>query len=254
MTNGNLINDYWVNVLCRAPFDNISISVDAATDKTYRNIRIGGNLNKVIQAIRSINELKNGNRPSIHLSYVVMRRNLHELVQFLELAHQNNVNTISYQTISNQRAFFYSLEKVTHSRKDCEQLLKLSVQLQNLADDYKIKLVNRIPANIMNDNPEFFFNYYNINNNDLNNNGDFKCKASWEKLDISPIFYNTCCFSVPAKHAPIYYNNGDNKKIHEIWNDPIFINARRLMVEGKYNEICRVTCLKFFNYMTNGMI
>jgi MoaA/NifB/PqqE/SkfB family radical SAM enzyme len=254
ITNGNLINDFWINKFCDLPFKNISISLDAATEKTYNQIRLRGNFTKVLNSIKKINNAKLGKEPKFALNFVVMRKNVHEMLKFVELAHEYNVLKILFQPIQNQRKFFYNMENVTSSDLMCSKLLKLSEQVKDLAENYDIKLVNRIPSFILQDKPDFFLNYFKIKKNDLNNNGNFKCPKMWRKVDISPGFVNICPYGVSTDYAPIQYYNGNKQILNGFWNNNAFVEARKRMTEHRYDDVCKISCLKMFKYKTKGVL
>lgn len=254
MTNGNLVNDYWVDKFCEIPFDIIAISLDAATDKTYRKIRTRGKFNRVLGSIENINESKDNGKPEIRLSYVVMKRNMDELVKFVELAHKYSATQITFQAINNQRQAFYALENVTINDNSCYQLLKICEKLQDLADDYKIKLINKLPGNILRDNPMSFFDYYNVKENDFNDDQYFSCNKFWKRLDISPDFYHTCCFSASKKYLIKPYSPQRTQKINEVWNSEKFVKGRELMKEHKFSQVCPISCYKLFKYKTKSLI
>jgi MoaA/NifB/PqqE/SkfB family radical SAM enzyme len=254
ITNGNLINDFWINKFCGLPFTNISISLDAATEKTYNQIRVRGDFKNVLRSIEKINNSKLGKEPELALNFVVMRRNIHEMEKFVELAHEYNVSKILFQPIQNQRKLFYSMESVTNSDIVCSKLLKLSERVRDLAGQYGIKIVNRIPSFILQDKPEFFFNYFKINKNDLNNNGNFRCPKMWRKVDISPGFVNICPYGVSTDYAPIQYYNVNNEMLNGFWNNDAFVQARQRMIEHRYDDVCKVSCLKLFEYKTKGVL
>ena len=253
MTNGNLINNFWLEKFCEVPFKSIAISLDAATEKTYRKIRIRGNFKKVLNSINFMNNLKNGNDPKIQLSFVVMKRNYHEILDFIELAHKYNITQLSYQAISNQRLLFYLKENVTLDKKTCFDLLRCSEEVDDLTNDYNIKCTNRVPGNILRDSPEFFYEYYKINYNDLNDDHLFECNRFWRRLDVTPDFFSTCCFCAPKKYSIIHYN-GEPVKINDIWNSEQFIKARELMGAHQYEKVCRISCPIFFKFKTKGVI
>lgn len=254
MTNGNLINDYWINRFCDAPFKYIAISMDAATEKTYKSIRIKGNFNKIISSIKQINDIKNGNEQEFQLSFVVMRRNLHEILKFVELAHSLNINQISFSAIGNQKSLFYATESVTPKKSYCVELLRLGEKLKDLADEYNIEITNRVPAQILQNSPKFFYEYHKIKKSNLNNNGDFFCDRNWKRLDISPEYTTSCCHSVPTKYTPIYFYSRNIPKIGEIWNSGLFVKARKLIVDHQYDKVCWRSCGKYFNYLTQGVL
>lgn len=254
ITNGNLINEFWLDQFCNIPFQNISISMDAATNKTYQRIRKNGNFEKVIHSIKRINEMKNGNSPALNLSFVAMRMNLHEMNDFMELAHKLNISQVSYQAIGNQRLFFYNIEKITSTKKDCHEVLKQCNKLNELSKNYGIKCANRIPGNILWDNPDAFYDFFNIKEKDLNQDTHFECDQFWKRLDISPEFYSTCCFTYNKKYSMIKVKDNSIPKISEIWNSDQLIRLRKMVSASNYNEICKVSCPKYFAYKTRNLI
>jgi len=254
MTNGNLINEYWVERFCNIPFKIIAISLDAASKKTYNKIRLMGNFDNILNSIKSINDQKKGKYPEIQLSFIIMKQNLHEILDFIELAHRYDISKISYQTIKNQRFLFYCLENINNNKRRCFDLLKISDKIKDLTDNYDIECVNRIPGDLLYFKPKIFFEYYKIRSSDLNNDRLFKCNRYWQRLDITPEFYNSCCFSIPNKFT--FPNNKDqqNLQIKEIWNSEEFIKTRLLLKEQEYDKVCKISCPTYFNYKTKGVL
>jgi len=70
--------------------DRLFISMDAATRKTYEQIRRGARFDRVLENIRLLFEKKHeeGNRvPEIFFHFVICKRNIHEILDFIELVH-----------------------------------------------------------------------------------------------------------------------------------------------------------------------
>ncbi len=254
MTNGNLINDYWADRFCEIPFNIIAISLDAATDSTYRKIRLRGKFDKVLGSIKNINDSKDNGKPEIQLSYVVMKRNLDELINFVELAHRYGVSQITYQALNNQRKVFYALENVTLNKHICNELLKISEKLCDLSKDYNIKMINKVPGNILKDNPMVFLDYYDVKEQDFNDDQDFSCNKFWKRLDVSPDYYHTCCFSASKKYLINTSSSQRTQKIKNVWNSDKFVKGRELIKEHKFSQVCPISCYKYFEYKTKGVI
>ena len=86
ITNGTLLNKEMSKFLIEMEIDRLQISLDAATDETYKKIR-GGDLRVVEKNIHDFIELRNGmgkERPFLRLSFCKQTDNLFEQEQFIE--------------------------------------------------------------------------------------------------------------------------------------------------------------------------
>ncbi len=90
-TNGHFLTFANCENIIQSGLKKIIISVDGVTQKSYSKYRIGGNLEKVIEGIRTLMLLKKQNKsryPVVVLQFVVFRHNEHEIDAFKELAIQ----------------------------------------------------------------------------------------------------------------------------------------------------------------------
>lgn len=70
--------------------DRIDMSIDAATNETYEKIRIGSNFERVINNFKTLVRLKkemNAHFPELGFHYIVLKSNVNEIPQFIELAN-----------------------------------------------------------------------------------------------------------------------------------------------------------------------
>ncbi len=102
ITNGVLMNERNV----RACFDSgvkwLSISIDAATEKTFQNIRGQNILKTILQNIHAINEIKKergGEFPKIVIVCTVMNDNLEELVSLVDLCRDLRAEKLLFQPV-----------------------------------------------------------------------------------------------------------------------------------------------------------
>jgi MoaA/NifB/PqqE/SkfB family radical SAM enzyme len=101
-SNGHFLNEINIERLVDSTFSELSISLDAATPETYRKIR-GSNLEGVTEKIRALckrRREKNNSRLDITLNFILMRTNIHEIVQFAEMAADLGATTVVYSQLS----------------------------------------------------------------------------------------------------------------------------------------------------------
>jgi MoaA/NifB/PqqE/SkfB family radical SAM enzyme len=96
-TNGFHLDQALAFELLEAGLDWISFSVDAATAKTYQQIRRGSEFGQVLhnmQAFHHLAQSRPGKPPQIMLVFVVMQANFHELPAMIDMARQVGATTL----------------------------------------------------------------------------------------------------------------------------------------------------------------
>lgn len=86
-TNAQLLTRDKARAVCDAGLTNILFSIDATSANTYRQVRVGGEFEKVLEAIEHIRRWKEEQRselPTIRASFVTSRLNEKEEKNFLE--------------------------------------------------------------------------------------------------------------------------------------------------------------------------
>ena len=100
ISNGTLLTPELSEALVDIGLDNLTISIDAATPRTYKQIRVGGNFRKLIKQLKklqSFKEKKNKNKPAVHFGFVGMKKNIEELPDLVELATKLGIEGIILQ-------------------------------------------------------------------------------------------------------------------------------------------------------------
>ncbi len=91
-TNGLLFKDEPVYRRLLAQSASIKVSIDAASQEVYETIRIGGDFPLLLEKLKLLarlrSELPPEQRPRLALSMVLMRRNIHELPDLVDLTWQ----------------------------------------------------------------------------------------------------------------------------------------------------------------------
>lgn len=94
-TNGHYLTERYAKVTVESGLDELIISLDGLDQETYSRYRRGGDLNKVLQGIKTLVKVRkemNASHPLIHLQFIVMKHNEHQIQDFLRLAKDLGVD------------------------------------------------------------------------------------------------------------------------------------------------------------------
>jgi len=99
VTNGLLLNQQLIERILRVNgLHNITISIDAAIRSTYERIRVGGNFERLIGNIQSIQRVKRQlgwDYPDLNFNFVLMRSNVTELPALIRLARDLGIRHVT---------------------------------------------------------------------------------------------------------------------------------------------------------------
>lgn len=103
MTNGQLFTpaawNYWHKL--HSSIRVVAISIDAATDATYRIVRRGGELKTLLENLDFVSQLRrNSQLDCLEISFVVQQLNYREIPSFIRLGKSYGVDIISFAHIS----------------------------------------------------------------------------------------------------------------------------------------------------------
>jgi MoaA/NifB/PqqE/SkfB family radical SAM enzyme len=101
-TNSNLtlLNPQRAERCVTSGLDCVHVSIDGATAATYESIRVRSRLEKVLRNVELLREARRrfgSDRPHQRLVMVVMRKNLHELPDLVEMAHRLEMESMFVQ-------------------------------------------------------------------------------------------------------------------------------------------------------------
>ncbi len=88
-TNGTLLDGDLAEELIDIGLDKIVVSLDSGHPQLFENIRLGADLDIVLNNLRTLNEIKqrrSSKLPAIGIEFVAMRRNVHEIRDLPRLA------------------------------------------------------------------------------------------------------------------------------------------------------------------------
>jgi MoaA/NifB/PqqE/SkfB family radical SAM enzyme len=102
-TNGMLLAKETIRTLIDLDLDIIGISLAGTSAKTHDRIRKGTNFSKIIsqlETLRKIKDEKNARGPTVHLAYLMLKSNFHELKEILSLAKRVGAEQIVASNLS----------------------------------------------------------------------------------------------------------------------------------------------------------
>ncbi len=100
ISNGTLLTPEISERLVEIGLDVLTISIDAATPGTYRQIRVGGDFKKLIKQIKKLQKIKRKkgkDKPELHFGFVGMRQNIQELPDLVNLAAKLDIKSVILQ-------------------------------------------------------------------------------------------------------------------------------------------------------------
>jgi radical SAM protein with 4Fe4S-binding SPASM domain len=102
VTNGLNLDEAHLRTLLPC-LDDITVSIDGASKATYEGIRRGSSYEKVLSNIRLFNRLRDSlepaARPRLILNYVLMRRNVEEMPEFVKLARDLDADEVNFNHV-----------------------------------------------------------------------------------------------------------------------------------------------------------
>lgn len=137
-TNGNILTDDIAEALIAVRFNNFVFSIGEVRKETYERLRKGGRFERVIENIKRLNRLKNERNskyPRICANLTLVRSNMDELVDFVDLAHDLGVEEITGRHLILNKGLDMS-DEVIQDKAHANRIIDEAAQK---ADGYGIK-------------------------------------------------------------------------------------------------------------------
>lgn len=100
-TNGHFLTYENIEKIISSGLDILIISLDGTTQDIYEKYRVGGNIEKVIEGIKLLNELKQKKKvkhPFVDLQFIVLKSNENQINDFKKLAKKLKVDKYTLKT------------------------------------------------------------------------------------------------------------------------------------------------------------
>jgi radical SAM protein with 4Fe4S-binding SPASM domain len=204
LTNGTVLEPEKSRQIIACGLDYLAVSIDGATEESYKKYRKGGDFKRLMENIRflvSEKKRQKKSNPFIEIVFLVMRDNEHELENMVRLARELGINRLSFKKVSLISA---------------EQLVDFSA--------------------ILPQNREFL---HNVHKPDYVRKKS--CSSPWEQLVINADGNVTACcsdFFHAESMGNLFTETADN-----IWNGDKFQGFRQRIIKDFENiKACRDNC------------
>jgi len=203
-TNAHYLNDDNAKKTVESGLDRLIISIDGTTQDTYKQYRVGGQLDKVLEGAKNIIKWRkelNSKTPFVFFQFLVVKHNEHQIEEIKKIAKEIGVDEVRFKTA-----------QVYDYTNDPNQLIptidKYSRYKKNADNSYvpKNKLANRCwklwHANVI----------------------------TWDGLVVP------CCFDKDATHQ---LGNVKNESFKNIWHNSNYKQFRAELMKSRKNiDIC----------------
>ncbi len=203
-TNAHYLTDENARKTVESGLDRLIISIDGTTQETYKQYRIGGNIDKVLEGAKNIVKWKkelNSKTPFVFFQFLVVKHNEHQIEEIKQLAKEIGVDEVRFKT-----AQVYDYENDPNNL--IPTIDKYSRYKKNSTGKYaaKNKLANRC------------WKLWHSN------------VITWDGLVVP------CCFDKDAMHR---LGNLKNQSFKTIWQNDNYKQFRSELMQGRKNiDIC----------------
>ncbi len=206
----------------------LGISLDAATEKTYKKIRRNDNFPKIIKNIKLLTSSRKNNFPFVKLEFVIMGWNKNEILDFVKLTKQAGADAIRFQ--------MYTQVDETHRRKlignlNPDELENIFRTGKKLANQLKIKTNFKSLLSEINE--------LKINYQAKKINSPKKCLMPWISINITVDGDIWPCCQLMTRDCVM--GNIYKQSISEIWNNQKMQRFRNQIRQGhKPHLLCQM--------------
>lgn len=202
-TNAHYLDEATIVKTVEAGLNRLIISIDGASQETYEKYRVGGNFDKVRNAIQTICRVKKEMKrytPYVILQYLVVRHNEHQLPEIIQTARSSGVNELRFKT-----AQVYNYQNGNDLIPTIEKYARYRL---NKDGTYSIK-------------------------NEMKNN----CRKLWKSCVITwDGNVLPCCFDKDGQYV---MGNIAEEKFSDIWNNDKYMLFRKTLFNNRKSiDIC----------------
>ena len=233
LTNGSLLTRELSEQLIKNGLNDLSISIDAATNGTYEKLRGNPNSNfeKLIHNIKELNELKEKHKsksPWLSTNFVGTKDNIHELLDFIDLAKKLKIGSV----------------RLTNVEPYTMEVQENVLYGENYNDEIK-EIVSKAKKKCA--HLGIVFSYPEFKKDESAVCEFMQPIIDWQGnvIPCSQFSYarHTLYYGEKAYHPLITMGNINEKSFEQIWNSRAYKKFRKGVLKGKGPEFCYKYCL-----------
>ena len=145
-TNGTMLTKNVIDQICQFDIGEIQVSFESTKKEKYNELRKGANFDDVMSKVKNFtSELKKRNKKTIvSFSITILKDNIDEIPDFLNLARETGVKKMIFQTIQNKDDYLERYDSKTKSQtvvNFVDELQRKIIEIQKLAKKDKILII-----------------------------------------------------------------------------------------------------------------
>ena len=245
ITNGLLINEEWANLITKANYLDLTISIDSIEKSFYEKLRVGAKFEQLLQNLECIREcrVKNNSNITVTMRTTISDENVYTLNKIVDFAIRYNINILIWSPLIMDGNKQYSLKNKTD-----EQLSNIK---KNIDEAFDKAQKNKIKIICLLENVEDILNERNKKikgEESFKHNNKTKCKftndALLEKMPLCFRPWKQIATTVEGKLRPecmCLKNVGDIhefENFEEIWNNKVMQEYRKKIVVFNQQWCC----------------
>ena len=203
-TNAHYLTDAAAKRTVESGLDRLIISIDGTTQEVYKQYRVGGHLDKVIEGAKNIVKWKkelNSKTPFVFFQFLVVKPNEHQIEEIKKLAKDIGVDEVRFKTA-----------QIYDYATDPNNLIPVTDKFSRYKKDTD---GNYVPKNKL-ANRCWKMQHANV--------------ITWDGLVVP------CCFDKDAMHQ---LGNLKNQSFKEVWNNDNYKQFRNDLMKSRKNiDIC----------------
>jgi MoaA/NifB/PqqE/SkfB family radical SAM enzyme len=235
ITNGTLLNEKRARALINAGLDVLWVSIDGATPEQYADVRLGAELPNVLTNLQTLRRMRPGGhhpRPVIGVSFVAMKRNVHDLPKVIAMGRRVGAqrfivtNVLPYTAdMQDEQLYLRTTREIAYL--DSPWLPKLSLPKMNLNELTRGPFLDALGAGC---NVTFAGNNLAGSNDVCNFIESGSISIRWDG-GVSPCWalmhtHTTFLHGKPRRNQQHILGNINSQNLLELWNDPDYVAYR----------------------------
>jgi len=256
VTNASLLDEKMAAAILDSRMPALALSLDGVTRETYRAIRGIDAFDAVLANIRRLQEMKRRagvDHPHLFANFVLMRRNLDEVVPYLALCRELGVEDVTFVHVMPR-----SRENAQSLLNDPDRYAAVYREAKRIAESGPMRVL--LPAPFTPDElaaagpADRERRLQQSRADDLRTGGaqtallpvegagdDIFCASPWMMVFISP---NGDVHPCSHRQNDPPFGNLAVSSFQEIWNGPAYLELRRRLYRHRLEGLCR-TCEAF---------
>jgi len=140
VTSGFGLNEAYLEKILSADIDFMGFSFSGATPEIHNGIRINSDFKQLVETLKTLLK-KDLKKPRVHIVYLILKKNIHEMPNIVELAREIGVKELIFIHITHISNLWQDKEKAFSCSSDEKELYKEIInETLKRAKTYKIKI------------------------------------------------------------------------------------------------------------------